>query len=103
LDGRNSSERPPDFFELAAEVYNDPGFNPVTNKYPSLHSDFSDHIILWAKNAPKVSPQKIREKWSDVRGKLVIIVKKYEQSGNGEGNKLANDADHGPVLSIHIN
>jgi hypothetical protein len=35
LDGRNSSERPPDFFELAAEVSNGPGFNPVTNKYPS--------------------------------------------------------------------
>jgi hypothetical protein len=30
LDGRNSSERPLDFFKLAAKLYNRPEFNPVT-------------------------------------------------------------------------
>jgi hypothetical protein len=40
-----------------------------------------------------VNPQKLKDKWTDVRGKLVVIVKNYEQSGNGAGNKKDNDED----------
>jgi hypothetical protein len=45
LDARNSAERPCNVFELAAELYNDANLDFVTNKYPTLHKDFEDHIF----------------------------------------------------------
>jgi hypothetical protein len=102
LDGCNSSERPPDFFELAAELYNNQTFEPITSRYPSLHEDFAHPIILFGKDAPYVTPQKIREKWSDVRGKLVIIDKNYEKSGIGSGNQMETDNDSGPISSFTL-
>jgi hypothetical protein len=102
LDGRKSSEKPPDFYELAAALYNDKQFNPYTFNYPSLHKDFEYHIILFGREAPLVTAQKLKEKLTDVRGKLVIIVKNYEQSGNGAGSCLDNDPDYGPVANMTL-
>jgi hypothetical protein len=102
LDGRNSSKRPPDFFELAAELYNNQTFETIANRYPSLHQDFTHFIISFGKDAPYVKPQKIREKWSDVRGKLVVMVKNYEKSGNGSGNRMETENDSGSISSFRL-
>jgi hypothetical protein len=78
LDARNSSEKPKDFYELAADLYNDPDFNPVTSVYKDLHTDFSVSIELLYKNAPcPVTPSKIKEKLADVRAKLVILISNW--------------------------
>jgi hypothetical protein len=46
---------------------------------------------LWCSEAIKVNPQKLKDKWSDVRGKLVVIIKNYDQSGNGVSKKRDQD------------
>jgi hypothetical protein len=45
LDARNSAERPRNVFKLAAKLYNDANLDFATNKYPTLHKDFEDHIF----------------------------------------------------------
>jgi hypothetical protein len=62
-------------FELAADLYNDRNIDYVTMKHPPLHKDFDDHIYMWGKDALVVTPQKPKDKWADVHGKLVIIKK----------------------------
>jgi hypothetical protein len=102
LDGRNSSGRPPDCFELASKLYNDDQYNPQTLVFPCLHQDFEQSLTLYAIDAPMVNPQKLKEKWADVRGKLVIIVANYEKSGNGSGNRLDSEEDHGQTSSFTL-
>jgi hypothetical protein len=87
---------------LAAELYNSNDFSPYTFIYPTLHADFADNIILWGNEALTVTPQKLKQKWSDVHGKLVIIVSNYDASGNGAGNRDQNDPDHGNVSEFTL-
>jgi hypothetical protein len=102
LDARKSAECPRNVFDLAAELYNDDNLDLVTNKYPMLHKDFEDHIFLFGSTAINVTPQKLKEKWKDVRGKLSIIKNNYDQSGNGAGDCHGNDPDHGPVEELTL-
>jgi hypothetical protein len=88
LDARNSAERPKNFYELAADKYNDQDYHPVTTTYPNLHDDFRWGIELHASDAPTATPSKIKEKLADVRAKLVIIINNWQRSGNGGGNKM---------------
>jgi hypothetical protein len=46
--------------------------------------------------------QKLKQKWADVSGKLVIIDSNYDTSGNGAGNHLSSDADHGNVSDFTL-
>jgi hypothetical protein len=46
LDARNSEQRKPNFYELAANKFNDHGFNPQSLILPDLHEDFKDPLDL---------------------------------------------------------
>jgi hypothetical protein len=98
LDGRNSAQRPPNFYEKASKLYNSPGFNPTTSIYPDLHSDFKDEIYLPYIDAPTpVTPDKIKEKLGNLRAKLLQVITKWERSGNGCGQRQESDATFGHV------
>lgn len=103
LDARNSIVRPPDFFELAAELFNDSGFNPETNIYSELHEDFNYPIKLFHKDAPTpTTPQKIKEKIADIRARLVVVIDNWERSGNGGGNRSIDDDDYGRINTMTL-
>jgi hypothetical protein len=97
VDSRNNIARPKDFYELAADLFNDPSFNPTTKIYSDLHDDFNRSIELLYINAPRVTPQKIKEKMADIRAKLVIVIENWERSGNGNGmlSRNMDDPDYG--------
>jgi hypothetical protein len=74
FDARNCDERPASFYDLAAERFNSPEFNPTTNVYPDLHSDFAQSIELPFDTAPTpVTAMKIKEKFGEVRSHLVRV------------------------------
>eukprot|EP00978_Attheya_sp_CCMP212_P046550 scaffold398330_cov24-Attheya_sp.AAC.1 len=59
LDARNSSSRPPTFYEIVAEKFNDSAFNPTTEALPNLHEYFANPIELKFEDAPTpTSPDK---------------------------------------------
>jgi hypothetical protein len=60
LDGHNSAEQPPNVFEIASEIFNDPNKDFATFKYPTLHNDFCDHIYLWGKGCSKGESPEIK-------------------------------------------
>jgi hypothetical protein len=97
LDAQNSNERPKIFYELAAEKFNDPEYNPHTTIYPNLHDDCRWSIELKASEAPIATPQKIKEKLADVRAKLVIIINNWERSGKGGGNRIDTINEEPPL------
>lgn len=103
LDARNSEARPPDFYDLACNLFNDNQFNPETHVYPDLHEDFKSPIKLLFKDAPTpATPQKIKEKIADIRARLVVIIDKWERSGNGGGNRSIDDDDYGRISSMTL-
>jgi hypothetical protein len=98
LDARNNENSPPSFYDLAADLFNNPSFNPTTSMYPELHEDFKYPIMLLHSDAPTpVTAQKIKEKLADSRAKLVVIIDNWERSGNGGGNRSIGDNDYGCV------
>lgn len=88
LDAWNSVIRPPDFYDLASNLYN----NPETNMYSKLQEDFKQPIKLFYKDVPTpVTPQKIKGTLADIRAQLVVIIDNWERSGNGGGNRSIGD------------
>jgi hypothetical protein len=74
FDARNCDDHPATFYELAAERFNSPEFNPTTNVYPNLHSDFAASIELPFGDAPTpVTAMKIKEKFGETRSHLVRV------------------------------
>jgi hypothetical protein len=57
---------------------------------------------LFGRSAINVTPQKLKENWINVHGKLATIKKNYDQSGNGAGNCHGDDPDHGPVSELTL-
>jgi hypothetical protein len=44
FNARNCDAGPAKFYEVVAEQFNSPNFNPATNVYPHLQSDFAQSI-----------------------------------------------------------
>lgn len=103
LDARNSVIRPPYFYDLAANLYNNPTFNPETHIYSELHADFNQPIKILFKDAPTpVTPHKIKEKIADIQARLVVIIDNWERSGNGGGNWSIDDDDYGRISTMTL-
>ena len=78
--------------KVIAECWNNPDFNPST--YASqCHSDFAEEISLsYSKVATLVPPDSlaIQNRLSNIRATLLRIIDKWEQSGQGDGGRMAD-------------
>jgi hypothetical protein len=80
-------DRPKTVFEVIAELWNSPDFNPVAP--PSdCHIDFHTATICSYEQVAALSPatpQRIEDIFTSMRSDLLRIITRWEQSGQGEG------------------
>jgi hypothetical protein len=94
LDARNSSMRPPTFFELAAVKYNDPKWIPRSLPLPDLHDDFKYAMDLPLQIAP-ADAQTLKKHFGNNRANMVLVVGRWEKSGSGKAmiNESVSEAE----------
>jgi hypothetical protein len=96
LDARNSRERPENFFEAVTRIFNDSNKIFVTDMVPELHHAFAQPIVLDLDDMPStIDPEECKRRFADARAKLIKIISKWELSGNGFGQRSAEDDDFG--------
>jgi len=94
-DARGSDSRPATWFEVAADLYNDSSYCPTSLALPYLHDDFADSMTLEKDFQRKVSPDEVKKKVADWKARTVIIISRWEASGNGAGQRLESDPEFG--------
>ena len=123
LDARNNEERPETFEEVVATLYNDPENVYYTELLPELHFVYADVMELDFTDMPggKISAEDVKKKIAECRVKLIQVCEKcvekttlqcltscpvlccthyqiisnWEASGNGFGQRTAEDSDFG--------
>ena len=96
LDARNSASRPETFFESVARVFNDDTTFFITESLPDLHYSFAHPMTLAFDDMPgPVTPEECKKRFADARAKLIKLIAKWEQSGNGFGQRTIEDDDFG--------
>lgn len=98
IDEQNSSTRPPTAYELIADRWNSPDFNPTAD--PSdCHEDFREAIDCSydkVKLLRSADPKRVQNFFTDYRTHLIRIIRKWEDSGQGEGGRSrSNEVDDG--------
>jgi len=89
LDSRNSDSRPPTAYERIAAKWNDPTFNPST-AVSDCHHDFSAPIEIGHESVKHLRPAvagDIKDRLTDIRARLIRMIKKWERSGQGDGGR----------------
>ena len=96
-----STRRPPTVFELILQLWNSSDFNPVAP--PSVcHFDFqmatpySHDLVAGMSSA---TPQKIEDRLTSMRVRVLCFISRWEQSGQGEGGT----DDQEEELPDHVN
>ena len=97
IDGRNSDQKPPEWYQIAAEKYNDPKFEPETGAHPQLHEDFAKPIKLTRDKVPFSTPDKIKDKQGQLRGFMLKLISNWEKSGNGSCQRHEGDERFGVI------
>lgn len=95
LDARNSESRPPTVYEMIAECWNSPAFNPST-AVSDCHFDYSSPIDLGYPVVQVFQPataRKVEDKLTQLRASLTRIIAKWEKSGQGDGGHFDSDDD----------
>jgi hypothetical protein len=99
LDGRNSLERPKTWYEKTAEVYNSDEIF-YTECLPDLHETFAEPMALNLEDMPggPITADTVKVRLSDARARLIILISRWERSGNGFGlQREEDDAEFGHV------
>ena len=92
LDAKNGPTAAPSVDEVIANQYNNSSFKPRSLSLPDLHEDFVVPIDLSLENVPcSVTPDQVKRWLADRKTKLVLIITKWEKSGNGGGNVRNDD------------
>jgi hypothetical protein len=89
LDAQGSSERPVTGYEVIAQKWNDPTFNPKT-KISSCHDDFCvEHDLSHVEVAHIVPADSvgIKNRLSSIRSVLLRMIQNWEESGQGDGGR----------------
>lgn len=79
---------------MIADKWNDCMFNPVSVVNPDLHTSFSSAKDLgWSEvqHLASATAEKVKQKLSEMRAKLSIIITNWETSGQGDGGILKDD------------
>lgn len=92
IDNRNSvDKRNKTVWELMADKFNDPSFNPVSEQLPHLHSDFicsEDIGHDSVKEISRATPEKCQSKLAAMILQMNRCIAKWERSGQGEGGHV---------------
>lgn len=74
LDARNSSARPPTWYEKLAELFNDPSNNYVSEAMPDLHDTFKDPIQLpYDEKYGVMTADAAKSRFADMRAKTIVV------------------------------
>lgn len=91
----SSKHRPKTVFEVIAELWNSPDYNPVAP--PSdCHVDFHMATVCSYDDIAGLSPatpQQVEDIFTSMRRDLLLIMRRWEQSGQGEGGRDNSDDD----------
>ena len=82
-----NTTRPKTVFEVVADLWNSPDFNPVAPA-SDCHIDFHTATICSHEQVAALSPatpQRIEDIFTSMRSDLLRIITRWEQSGQGEG------------------
>jgi hypothetical protein len=102
LDARNSPNRPRTWVEVITDKFNDIDFSPDSEVFPNLHEDFASSINLDLDQCPcVVSVEQVKSWIADRKAKLVLMINRWERSGNGDGQRWEEDRTFGHMESIH--
>jgi hypothetical protein len=93
LDGRNSDNVPPDFYDVVTGQFNDPSFAPYSRVLPDLHEDFAVAICLPLPDDYRMSPDRAKNIIATMKPKILKISANYELSGNGDGMRGDQEED----------
>ncbi|KAI2510573.1 hypothetical protein MHU86_3841 [Fragilaria crotonensis] len=96
LDARNSQIRPPTVFEVMSDLWNSNDFNPIAPA-SECHVDFMNAIDCSYAHVAGLSPatpQRIEDLLVSMRSDLLRIITRWEQSGQGEGGRDAQEEEH---------
>ena len=86
LDARNGPAATSSVEEIIANQYDDSNFGPRSTILPSLHEDFTVSHDLSLERIPcEVSPDQVKRWLDDRKAKLVLVINKWERSGNEGG------------------
>jgi len=88
IENRNSNDQEPSVWELMAEYWNDPAFEPVSEELPALHSDFISSEVLSHEKVAQLSPttpEKCEENIKSMILQLNRVILNWERSGQGGG------------------
>jgi hypothetical protein len=90
-----SKHRPKTVYEVIAELWKSPDYNPVAP--PSdCHADFQMATVCSYDDIAGLSPatpQRIEDIFTSMRRDLLLIMKRWEQSGQGGGGRDNSDDD----------
>lgn len=90
LDGRNSEMNDPSVFQMIADKWNNPESNPSSEElFPDLHTSFmqSRSLLGWSEVSmlTPATAEKVKQKLSQMKAKLIFIITNWETSGQGDG------------------
>lgn len=95
IDARHSDVREPTVFEVIAERWNSPSFNPTT-MVSNCHYDYSEEIDVGfdaTSEFARASPTKVKDKLAKMKADLSSIIQKWERSGQGDGGRIDEEDD----------
>ena len=102
LDRRNGPTAIPRVEVMIASHYNDETFRPRSLSLPNLHDDFLVSMNLSLEIVPcTITPDQVSRWLADRKAKLVLIINKWEKSGNGSGNRKEGDDMFGQPDELH--
>jgi hypothetical protein len=91
----SSKHRPNNAFEVIAELWNSSDYNPVAP--PSdCHADFQTATVCSYEDVSSLSPatpQRIKDIFTSMRRDLLLTMRRWEQSRQGEGEREGSDDD----------
>jgi hypothetical protein len=105
VENRNSHVRDKTVWELIADLWNDPTFEPRTEgNLSDLHIDFAEPIDLRFEKVASMNPANpklVQGKFSAMITELTRIIANWERSGQGEGGFYANEDLDEPLEKEH--
>jgi hypothetical protein len=64
-------------------IFNDVNWVPQTESLPDLHHDFAVSFSVPLTVDPISSPEEVKQRFTQARGPLVLMINQWERSGNG--------------------
>ena len=95
--------RPKTVFEVVAELWNSPDYNPVAPT-SDCHTDFQMATVCSFDDIAGLSPatpQRVEDIFTSMRRELLLIMRRWEQSRQREGGRDNSDDDDEERLEEH--